>query len=131
MRTSLSPDGNVLAAPRWGELTSNAGLVIEEIGSDHLDIRAVGSFDELAVDAVAARLKQLVACADHLRIDFRSGTEMCDAVASLFRAAATTVEAAGGTFNVVGLNRSLDQSGPTTSSETANDRPHQHLGTGS
>lgn len=125
------PDGPGPPASMWGELTSNAGLVIEEIGNDHLDIRAVGCFDASAVDRVAARLDQLVASAGHLRIDFRHVTDIDPAVASLFRRAASTVEAAGGTINVIGLNQAFYRTENAASTPGLHEAPYRHLDTAS
>ena len=130
-RTPRVPDGPGRPGRLWGEPTTNAGLVIEEIGDDHLDIRAVGSFDGTAADRVAARLDQLIASAGHLRIDFRRVTDIDPVVASLFRRAASTVEAAGGTINVIGLNQSFYGTGDPAPALDLDEAPHRHLDTAS
>lgn len=110
VRDGLSP-----SAPRRDTRPGTVGLLIEAIGSDHLDIRAVGSFHTDSLDRIAARLHKLVATASHLRIDFRNVADMDHAVASLFRQAATTVEAAGGTLDLVGLHAPFFRADTTTS----------------
>lgn len=108
-------DGDQTPAPLQDQRRSNAGLLIEAIGTDRLDIRAVGSFNMDCLDTIAARLEKLVASACHLYINFHTVVDIDDTVATLFRDAAVRVEAAGGTLDLVGLHASFfDDSIPTS-----------------
>ena len=119
----ITPSHPDRSAPKGASQPGNGGLLIEAIGSDHLDVRAVGSFTTDCLDRVAARLDKLAASACHLRIDFRNAVDIDDTVASLFRQAAVTVEAAGGTLSLVGLHTSFFHD-DTTPSMQAVDTPH-------
>ncbi len=121
-------NGDRPPAPLWDQRPSNAGLLIDAIGSDHLDIHAVGSFNTDSLDRIACRLNRLVASASHLYINFHNVADMDDTVASLFRDTALTVEAAGGTVNLVGLHASFFDGDTTTSEETVH-TPNQLQGT--
>lgn len=123
----ITPSHPDLSTPRVASQPCNAGLLIEAIGSDRLDVRAVGSFNTDCLDRVAARLDKLAANACHLRIDFRDAVDIDDTVASLFRRAAVTVEAAGGTLSLVGLHTSFFHD-ETTPSVQADDAPNSQRG---
>jgi anti-anti-sigma regulatory factor len=114
------PNGHRPPAPRHDQRPSNAWLLIDSIGSDHLDIHAVGSFNTDSLDRIACRLNRLVASASHLYINFHNVADIDDTVASLFRDTAMAVEAAGGTLNLVGLHASFYDGDTTTSEETVN-----------
>ena len=115
----VTPSHPDRSATEADPLPGNAGLLIEAIGSDRIDVRAVGSFNTDCLDRVAARLDKLAADACHLRIDFRNAVDIDDTVASLFRRAAVTVEAAGGTLSLVGLHSSFFHDETTPSVEAA------------
>ncbi len=123
----VTPSHPDLSTPRVASQPGNAGLLIEAIGSDRIDVRAVGSFNTDCLDRVAARLDKLAADACHLRIDFRSAVNIDDTVTSLFRQAAVTVEAAGGTLSLVGLRTSSFHDG-TRPSNQAVDAPNSRQG---
>ncbi len=110
-------NGHRPSAPRRDPQPSDAGLLIDAIGSDHLDIHAVGSFNTDSLDRIASRLNKLVASASHLHINFHNAVDIDDTVASMFHDTAMMVEAAGGTLELVGLHTSFFHDHTTTSEE--------------
>lgn len=98
--------------PRESPTLSEAGgqlpqLRLRSVGSERLEVAAVGSFTSAHHAAIEQRLGRLVASSPRrLRVDCSQMTSFDRDAAELFAHAATKLEASGGTLEVVSLPQS-------------------------